>query len=109
MGRAVREMRVDRLAMEFNSRAAQEVQALSDFPADKLLGLGVIHPSCDEIETPELVVERVQRSLAFIDKERLVLNPDCGLSSTARIAAADSAYTKLTAMCQGAQLLRQMF
>lgn len=109
MGRAVREMRVDRLAMEFNSQAAQELQALTDFPANTLLGLGVIHPSCDKIETPELVVERVQRALAFIDKERLVLNPDCGLSSTARIAGAECAYTKLTAMCQGAELLRQMF
>jgi methionine synthase II (cobalamin-independent) len=39
----------------------------------------------------------------------LVLNPDCGLSSTARIAGAECAYTKLTAMCQGAELLRQMF
>ncbi len=109
MGRAVREMRSDRLAMEFNSHAAQELQALTDFPPDKLLGLGVIHPSCDEIETPELVVERAQRALAFIDKERLVLNPDCGLSTTARIAGADRAYTKLVAMCQGAELLRQMF
>ncbi len=106
MGRAVQEMRADRLAMEFNSQAAQSLQALADFPADKLLGLGVIHPSCTEVETPELVVERVQRALAFIDKERLVLNPDCGLSAR---SGADRAYTKLVAMCQGAELLRQMY
>ena len=109
MGRAVREMRVDRLAMEFNSRAARKLQSLADFPADKLLGLGVIHPSCDEIESPELVVERVQRALAFIDKERLVLNPDCGLSTTARTAGPDRAYTKLAAMVRGAELLRQTY
>ena len=106
MSRAVQEMRVDRLAMEFNSQAAQELQALADFPADKLLGLGVIHPSCDEVETPEEVVERGQRALEFIDRERLVLNPDCGLSVR---DGADRAYTKLHAMCQGAELLRQMY
>jgi len=106
MGRAVQEIHADRLAMEFNSHAAQELQALADFPTDKLLGLGVIHPSCTEVETPELVVERVQRALDFIDKERLVLNPDCGLSAR---SGADRAYTKLAAMCQGAELLRQMY
>ena len=106
MGRAVQKMRADRLAMEFNSQAAQTLQALADFPADKLLGLGVIHPSCTEVETPELVVERVQRALAFIGKERLVLNPDCGLSAR---SGADRAYAKLVAMCKGAELLRQMY
>jgi len=105
MGRAVKEMRVDRLAMEFNSQMAQELQVLADYPADKLLGLGVIHPSCSEVETAQFVVERAQRALAFIDKERLVLNPDCGLSTR----GADSAYTKLAAMCEGAERLRQMY
>ena len=66
MGRAVEEMRADRLAMEFNSQAAQALQALA----------------------------------------RLVLNPDCGLSAR---SGADRAYTKLVAMCQGAELLRQMY
>lgn len=109
MRRAVQGMRVDRLAMEFNSATAQELQSLADFPTDKLLGLGVIHPSCDEIETAELVVERVQRALAMVDKERVVLNPDCGLSTNGRVKGADRAYAKLVAMCRGAELLRQMY
>ena len=110
MGRAVRQMRADRFAMEFNSPAAQALQSLAGFPDDKLLGLGVIWPGGDEIETPELVVERAQRALEYIDKERLVLNPDCGFGTTAGPETQpDRAYRKLTAMCRGAALLRAMY
>ncbi len=51
---------------------------LSKLPEQTIL-LGVIDLSTTEIETPELIVERVERALPYIDKERLVLAPDCGM------------------------------
>ena len=107
---AVRRLEVDRVAMEFNSPAAQGMQSLQDFPDDKLLGLGVIDPKSAEVESPETVVRRTERALRFVDKERLVLNPDCGFATSSRTSRSlDGAYLKLAAMCKGTELLREAY
>ena len=105
---AVRRMRADRFAMEFNSPVAQKLQSLEDFPDDKLLGLGVIAPGSREVETPEIVVQLVEAAMQFVGMERLTVNPDCGFATTARNGAnLDRAFLKLSAMCKGARLLRE--
>ena len=107
---AVSRMRVDRVAMEFNSPVAQGMQQLEDFPDDKILGLGVIDPKAPDVESPETVVKRAERALGFTSKEQLVLNPDCGFATTARGSGnLDGAYLKLYAMCQGAEMLRDAY
>ncbi|MCH2372619.1 MAG: cobalamin-independent methionine synthase II family protein [Planctomycetes bacterium] len=108
MQSAVERLQVIFLAMEFNSPIAQSLQSLRDFPKEKTLGLGVVAPNDSDIETPELVAERVQHAMQFIDKERLVLAPDCGFATTAsRGGDLDRAYRKLAALCRGAELLRK--
>ena len=103
----VRSMRADRFAMEFNSPLAQALQSLEGFPEDKLLGLGVIAPGDHQVETPEIVVQRVEAAMQFVGKERLTLNPDCGFATTASNGAnLDRAFLKLSAMCEGARRLR---
>ena len=71
---AVNRMKVDRFAMEFNSPVGIELQALSDFPDDKLLGIGVIEPKVAKVEKPESIVERVEKALQFVDKKKIGLN-----------------------------------
>ena len=107
MQRAVQGMRMDRLAMEFNSPVAQKLQSLEDFPDDKLLGLGVINPGSKQIESAKLVVQQARQALRFVRQEQLVLNPDCGFATTANDST-DLALVgwKLAAMCAGAHLLR---
>jgi 5-methyltetrahydropteroyltriglutamate--homocysteine methyltransferase len=107
---AVKRMQVDRFAMEFNSPVAQELQPLKAFPPDALLGLGVINPHNNGIETQETVVRRVERAMQFVEKERLTLNPDCGFATTATSTRKlDDVYARLSAMCQGARLLRATY
>jgi 5-methyltetrahydropteroyltriglutamate--homocysteine methyltransferase len=107
---AVKRMRVDRFAMEFNSPIAKQLQPLKAFPPDARLGLGVINPHSSEVETPETVVQRAERALQFVEKERLTLNPDCGFATTATSPRKlDDVYLKLAAMCQGARLLRDAY
>ena len=107
---AVRRMDVDRFAMEFNSPAAQGLQSLEDFPDDKLLGLGVIEPKAPDVESAEIVVARAEKALEFVDKERLVLNQDCGFATSVhRPTNLDDAYLKLAAMGRGAELLREKY
>ena len=107
---ALQRMKVDRFAMEFATPVAGGVQALKDFPRDKILGLGVIDHTDQKVETPEKVVERVERAMEFLPKERIVLNPDCGFAPSAiNPMDFDEAYLKLSAMCQGAQQLRAKY
>jgi 5-methyltetrahydropteroyltriglutamate--homocysteine methyltransferase len=103
-------MQVQRFAMEFATPAAGGLEALRGFPEHKLLGLGVIDHCDRHVETPDEVVARVERALAFVPKERLTLNPDCGFApSSANPMDFDEAYRKLAAMCEGARRLRQRY
>jgi 5-methyltetrahydropteroyltriglutamate--homocysteine methyltransferase len=67
--------------------------------------LGVIDLSTEQVETPELVVERIERALPYIDKERIVLAPDCGMKYLSR----EASFGKMRAMAAAAQILRQRY
>jgi 5-methyltetrahydropteroyltriglutamate--homocysteine methyltransferase len=103
-------MNVQRFAMEFATPDAGGIAALKNFPTNKQLGLGVIDHTDSHIETPEEVVERVERAMEYIPKERLTLNPDCGFApSSIHAMDLDEAYQKLCALSRGAQLLRERY
>ena len=107
---AVNRMKVDRFAMEFNSPVGIELQALSDFPDDKMLGIGVIEPKAAKIEKPESIVERTEKALQFVDKKNIGLNPDCGFATSAMGSGnLDNAYMKLSVMSEGAKMLRNIY
>ena len=105
---ALGRMNVQRFAMELATQDAGGVEALAGFPDDKILGLGVIDHTDTSVESPALVVERVERAMQYVPAERITLNPDCGFApSSANPMDFDEAYLKLRAMCQGAALLRE--
>ena len=107
---ALGQMNVDRFAMELATPDAGGIEALGAFPDDKVLGLGVIDHTDPHVETPAEVVERVERAMEYVPKERLTLNPDCGFSpSSTNPMDFDEAYLKLRAMCDGARLLRERY
>lgn len=51
-----------------------------------------------------MIVDRVNRALPYIDKERVVLAPDCGMKYLPR----DVSLGKLDAMVEAARRLREM-
>ena len=67
--------------------------------ADKVILLGVVDLGLPEIETPEVVADRIERALDVIPPERLVVAPDCGMKYLPR----DRAFAKLEAMVAGAR------
>ena len=68
----------------------------------KTVMVGVLDLSTPEVETPEIVADRIRKALPHIDKERIVVAPDCGLKYLPR----DSAFGKLKAMVEGANIVR---
>ncbi len=46
----------------------------------KTIILGVLDLSTQEIETPQTVAARIRRALPYVDREKLIIAPDCGLN-----------------------------
>jgi 5-methyltetrahydropteroyltriglutamate--homocysteine methyltransferase len=91
------------VATHLSLEAAQpqlDPEVLRDVP-DKTIVLGVLDLGSGEVETPELVAERIRRALDVVGPERLVVAPDCGMKYLSR----ELAFRKLQAMVAGARLV----
>jgi 5-methyltetrahydropteroyltriglutamate--homocysteine methyltransferase len=69
----------------------------------KRLMVGCIDLSDPEVESPETVVERIERALPYVKPENVILAPDCGMKYLPRATAT----AKLKAMVEGARILRE--
>ncbi len=69
---------------------------------DKKIILGVLDLSTHRVETPEEVAARIRRALPYVEAERIVVAPDCGLKYLPR----DVAFGKMKAMADGAAIVR---
>ena len=97
--RELNDCRATHLSLE----AAQpnlDPEVLRDVP-DKVIVLGVLDLGSSEVETPDVVAERIRRALAVLPPERLVVAPDCGMKYLPRKLA----FRKLEAMVAGARLV----
>ena len=64
---------------------------------------GVLNLGSMDIETPEQVADRLRAALEFIDADRLVAAPDCGMKYLPRSVA----FGKLKALAEGAAIVRK--
>jgi 5-methyltetrahydropteroyltriglutamate--homocysteine methyltransferase len=69
---------------------------------NKGIALGVLDLSTPEVETPEVIADRVRRALDHVDVDKLLLSSDCGLKYLPRTAAAG----KMRALAEAAAVLR---
>jgi 5-methyltetrahydropteroyltriglutamate--homocysteine methyltransferase len=98
----LRELR-DCDATQLSLEAAQpklDPEVLRDV-ADKTIVLGVLDLGSTDVETPEVVVDRIRRALPVLPPDRLVVAPDCGMKYLPR----ERAFRKLQAMVEGARLV----
>jgi 5-methyltetrahydropteroyltriglutamate--homocysteine methyltransferase len=71
----------------------------------KKIMVGCLDLSDLTVETPEVVVARIERALEFVKPENVMLAPDCGMKYLPR----DVAFGKLQAMVEAAKRLRARF
>ncbi len=71
--------------------------------APKKVMLGVLNLGTNEIETPDLVAQRIRKGLEYLSPERLIPAPDCGMKYLSR----DVAFGKLRALADGAAIVRK--
>lgn len=101
---------VDQLAMEFAVAQAGDVAIFGQFPTEMEVGLGVVDVRGEIADTPELIVERVEKALRYLKPEQITLNPDCGFAPTStNPISLEEAYQKLTALSDAAAILRERY
>ena len=91
---------VQQISIE-TAQCSLDCAVLAGLPGKNII-LGVLDLSTHEVETPATVAARIRRALPFINAERLVLAPDCGMKYLPRA----SAFGKLKSMVEGAKIVR---
>ncbi|HEY0746187.1 MAG TPA: uroporphyrinogen decarboxylase family protein [Steroidobacteraceae bacterium] len=69
----------------------------------KTIMIGVIDLSNMEVETPSVVAARIRRAFPFVEPKDIIVCTDCGMKYLPR----EIANGKMTAMVEGARLVRQ--
>ncbi len=102
---------IRQMVLEFATPRAGELSSLlasKRLRGERELGLGVVNPRTEEIETVEQIVARVREALEFLPPERVFLNPDCGFAtfSSRPVNSEEIARQKLKNMGEAARILR---
>ena len=95
----------DTSAEQISIEAAQpklDLGVLKDLSSKKIM-LGVLDLGNPEIETAEIVADRIRNGLKYVAAERLIPAPDCGMKYMPRHIA----FGKLKAMCDAAAIVRK--
>jgi 5-methyltetrahydropteroyltriglutamate--homocysteine methyltransferase len=98
----VKEMKVDRLALEFARQGDEDLRLIERHQWDRGLGLGSVDVKSDRVETQDVVADRIRRALRYVPADRLMINPDCGL----RFLRPETARAKLAVMVAAAAQVR---
>ncbi|CAI6061978.1 cobalamin-independent methionine synthase II family protein [Cohnella sp. JJ-181] len=104
----------DLLTLEFSTPRAGELNSLLADPriaAHTALGLGVINPRTDEVETSDPIVSRVREAMTYLPMDRLWLNPDCGFAtfSNSPVNVLDTISGKIRSLTETASILRSAY
>jgi 5-methyltetrahydropteroyltriglutamate--homocysteine methyltransferase len=97
-------LHVQQLVLEY---ATERAGTLLPF-AGKELGLGVVNPRTELIESPDTIRAAIEQALQLYPAERVFLNPDCGFGtfSNRPVNSSEIAYEKLRAIVDAAQAWR---
>ena len=104
------EARVGALSIPLaNPRHQHEYEVFRKFPLpDKFILIpGIIDPTTNFVEHPEVVAERIERAVTVIgDKERIIAGTDCGFSTFAGtdFTAEEIVWAKLNSLANGAAI-----
>ena len=92
----------DQLHLEMASHQFSDTKALSAWPADKDLGVGVIDVKNLRAETSEQIAAWIRQTIAVVPPERVCVSTDCSVASLRRVVAGK----KLSALVEGTRVVR---
>jgi 5-methyltetrahydropteroyltriglutamate--homocysteine methyltransferase len=97
-------LRVRQLVLEYGTDRAGALVAFDE----KEVGLGVVNPRTEEVETREAIRNAVERAIDLYPADRVFLNPDCGFGTFANrpMNTCEIAAAKIASMTAAARDLR---
>jgi 5-methyltetrahydropteroyltriglutamate--homocysteine methyltransferase len=83
-----------------------ELWKTQKLPDDKVLVPGVLDSSCNFVEHPELVAQRIMRYAEIVGRERVIAGTDCGFGTFAGFGAVHPSicWVKMKSLAEGARL-----
>jgi 5-methyltetrahydropteroyltriglutamate--homocysteine methyltransferase len=90
----------DQISIE-TAQSGLDCAVLEGLPGKTII-LGVLNLGDEQVETPEVVAERIRRALPYKQPGELVAAPDCGMKYLPR----EAAFGKLQALVAGARIVR---
>lgn len=108
---AFRKMKVHQFVLEYATPRAGDISVIGQALSDREIGLGVVNPRTEEIETLEEIVQRVEKALQFYEPGRIWLNPDCGFGCFANrcVNDEDTAFRKVQRIVEAADILKRRY
>jgi 5-methyltetrahydropteroyltriglutamate--homocysteine methyltransferase len=102
------QMKVDQFVLELATARAGNLSVLEGL-SGRELGLGVVNPRTDIVESQEWIAAKVREAMKYFDPSDIYLNPDCGFATFAEtpVNSASAAYSKLLAMTTASSALRK--
>ncbi len=102
------------LTLEFSTPRAGEISSLladSRIKEYMALGLGVLNPRTDEVETVDSILSRVEEAMEHLPKEKISLNPDCGFAtfSSSPVNVLETISGKMSTLTEAASTLRRKY
>lgn len=95
-----------------NPRHAHEHRCFKEYPlpAEMLLIAGVVDPTTNYVEHPEVVADRIELAAEAVgDPRRVLATPDCGFATAAGLGEVEEeiVWLKLRALADGARIATQ--
>ncbi|MCG9127522.1 cobalamin-independent methionine synthase II family protein [Candidatus Poribacteria bacterium] len=102
------QMNINQFVLEYATERAGSIEVLSELPANKEIGLGVVDPRTTDVESVEFIVDKVKSVLKHRNPEQIYLNPDCGFGTFADrpVNTTEIAEQKLKTIRNAAEILR---
>jgi methionine synthase II (cobalamin-independent) len=100
---------VRQFVLEYATPRAGDVDVVGKVLSNREIGLGVVNPRTDEIESVEAIVRNAERALPYYRPEQIFLNPDCGFGCFANRCVNNevSAARKMRNIVEAARYLRE--
>ena len=73
---------VDAWLLEYDSERSGGFEPLRFMPKGKTVVLGLVTTKAGELESPDLLLSRIEEAARYVDMDDLALSPQCGFSST---------------------------
>ncbi len=104
----LKSINVGNYLLELCTPRAGEIEALRELPQDRRIGVGLVNPKTDTVESVEEILTKAKTAADLFGADRIFLNPDCGFATFADnpVCSARIAEGKLSALVRAAEILK---